>query len=150
MQVTGDSAGAHRVPNPWLALGGGAPIACIRGEAGPARPLAVGALKREQARAPALGRDARSFRSDHLSRCADEVAQRLPPDRRVALEEPVDKVTLGEFQPTALQTSAAILASASGVSSRRAKEVAHIGPSSSFAGSLNPKVAYRALNLAAL
>lgn len=45
------------------------------------------------------------------------------------------------LQLTACFTSAAIRASASSVTSVRAKAVAHIVPSSSFAGSLNPRVA---------
>src|SRR6266511_369344 len=53
-------------------------------------------------------------------------------------------------QPTAFFTSARILVSAWAVSSFSAKEVGHMAPLSSFAASLNPKVAYRALNFSAL
>ena len=53
-------------------------------------------------------------------------------------------------QPTAFLTSAAILASTSAVSSVSAKSVGHMAPSSRFASSLKPSVAYRDLNLSAL
>jgi hypothetical protein len=53
-------------------------------------------------------------------------------------------------QPTAFFTSAAILASSLAVSPFSAKEVGHMAPSSRFAVSLKPNVAYRALNFAAL
>src|SRR5438445_2995031 len=52
----------------------------------------------------------------------------------------------GLAQPTAFFTSARILVSAWAVSSFSAKEVGHMAPLSSFAASLNPNVAYRALN----
>jgi len=52
-------------------------------------------------------------------------------------------------QPTAFFTSATIFASSAAVSSFSANEVGHIAPSSSFASSLKPNVAYRALNLLA-
>src|SRR3990172_3285168 len=44
----------------------------------------------------------------------------------------------------------AIFASSAGVNFFRAKEVSHILPSSKFAASSKPKVAYRDLNLSAL
>jgi hypothetical protein len=49
-------------------------------------------------------------------------------------------------QLTAFFTSAAILASTSGVNSFSAKEVGHMAPSSRFAVSLKPNVAYLSLN----
>src|SRR4030067_1303060 len=53
-------------------------------------------------------------------------------------------------QRTAFFTSALILASSAAVNSFSAKEVGHMAPSSRFASSLNPNVAYLALNLCAL
>ena len=53
-------------------------------------------------------------------------------------------------QPTAFFTSAPILASAAAVSSVRAKAVGHMAPSSRFALSLKPSVAYLVLNFCAL
>src|SRR5919204_2443918 len=53
-------------------------------------------------------------------------------------------------QRTAFFTSAAIFLSSAGVNSLSAHEVGHIVPSSRFAESLKPNVAYLALNLAAL
>src|SRR6266511_26376 len=53
-------------------------------------------------------------------------------------------------QLTALFTSAAILFSSAAVNSVRAHEVGHMVPSSRFAASWKPNVAYRALNFAAL
>ncbi len=53
-------------------------------------------------------------------------------------------------QLTAFLTSVAILASSEGVSSFNAKPVGHIRPSSRFASSLKPSVAYRVLNFCAL
>ena len=87
----------------------------------------------------------------------------LQPAGKLALARPqllmkksVD-VTLGSLftlvnspQLTAFLTRALILASSAGVSSFSAKEVGHMAPSSRFAVSLKPKVAYLALNLAAL
>src|SRR5688500_12139495 len=57
----------------------------------------------------------------------------------------------GEFGPqlTAFFTSAPILASSSAVNSVSAKEVGHMAPSSRFATSLKPNVAYLELNLSA-
>src|SRR5918994_2073567 len=53
-------------------------------------------------------------------------------------------------QLTAFSTSAPILASSADVNSFSAKEVGHMAPSSRFALSLKPNVAYLALNFAAL
>src|SRR4030042_2194312 len=53
-------------------------------------------------------------------------------------------------QLTAFFTSAPILASSAAVKSFNAKEVGHIAPSSRFASSLKPNVAYLALNFCAL
>jgi hypothetical protein len=52
-------------------------------------------------------------------------------------------------QLTACFTSAAILASSAAVNSVSAKATGHMAPSSRFATSLKPKVAYRDLNLSA-
>src|SRR5215208_6879360 len=54
------------------------------------------------------------------------------------------------FQRTAFFTSAAIFFSSAAVSAFSAKEVGHMAPSSRFAASLKPNVAYLALNLCAL
>src|SRR5207342_327930 len=58
----------------------------------------------------------------------------------------------GELSPqlTAFFTSATILASSVAVSSFSAKEVGHMAPSSRFASSLKPSVAYLDLNFSAL
>ena len=53
-------------------------------------------------------------------------------------------------QLTALFTSAPILASSAAVNSFSAKEVGHMAPSSRFASSLKPNVAYLDLNFCAL
>src|SRR4029077_1010730 len=53
-------------------------------------------------------------------------------------------------QLTALFTSAAILASSAAVNSDSAKAVGHMAPSSRFALSLKPNVAYLVLNFCAL
>jgi hypothetical protein len=53
-------------------------------------------------------------------------------------------------QLTAFFTSAAILASSAAVSSVSAKAVGHMAPSSRFAASLKPNVAYLVLNFCAL
>src|SRR5207247_1102196 len=53
-------------------------------------------------------------------------------------------------QLTACFTSAPILASSAAVNSFSAKAVGHMWPSSRFALSLNPNVAYRVLNFCAL
>jgi hypothetical protein len=50
-------------------------------------------------------------------------------------------------QLTAFFTSAAILFSSAGVSSLSAKKVGHMLPSSRFAESLKPNVAYLSVNL---
>ncbi len=55
-----------------------------------------------------------------------------------------------QAQRTAFFTSAAIFFSSAAVSSFSAKEVGHMAPSSRFASSLKPSVAYLALNLSAL
>ena len=53
-------------------------------------------------------------------------------------------------QLTAFFTSATILASSAAVNSVRAKAVGHMAPSSRFAESSKPKVAYRDLNFSAV
>src|SRR5512133_3573278 len=57
-----------------------------------------------------------------------------------------DKSSAVRSQPAAFFTRAPILASASGVNSVSAKATGHMEPSSSFAGSLKPKVEYLTLN----
>ena len=59
------------------------------------------------------------------------------------------RTTRGELSPqlTAFLTSAPILASSAAVNSVRAKTVGHMAPSSRFAVSLKPKVAYLDLEL---
>jgi hypothetical protein len=57
---------------------------------------------------------------------------------------------LGPAQLTAFFTSARICASPALVNAFSAKEVGHTAPSSSFALSLKPRVAYLALNFCAL
>jgi hypothetical protein len=54
------------------------------------------------------------------------------------------------LQPTAFFTSAQILASSAAVSSFSAKPVGHVWPSSRFALSLKPSVAYLVLNICVL
>src|SRR5918997_3217204 len=56
----------------------------------------------------------------------------------------------GGRQLTALFTRSAIVASSTAVNSFKANEVGHIAPSSRFASSLKPSVAYLDLNLSAL
>src|SRR5688500_9247109 len=56
----------------------------------------------------------------------------------------------GWAQLTAFFTSAPILASSAAVNSFSAKEVGHMVPSSMFASSLKPNVAYLELNFCAL
>lgn len=55
----------------------------------------------------------------------------------------------GPRQPAAWRTRSRMRASTSGVISRIANDVAHIGPSSSFASGWKPNVAYRTLNFPA-
>jgi hypothetical protein len=67
----------------------------------------------------------------------------LPP--RLELKRPAARPQL-----TAFFTSATILSSAVAVNSFSAKAVGHMAPSSRFAVSLKPNVAYLALNFSAL
>src|SRR5436309_11205777 len=67
--------------------------------------------------------------------------RRLPEDGAEAAGEP---------QLTALFTSAPIFASSAAVNSFSAKAVGHTAPSSRFAASLKPNVAYLVLNFCAL
>ena len=66
----------------------------------------------------------------------------------VPANDPAREGTSGEISPqlTAFFTSALILASAVAVNSFSAKEVGHRAPSSRFASSLKPNVAYLELN----
>ena len=61
-------------------------------EARAAVPLAVGIAQGEQASSPALGLDPGALGRDLVGGRVDEVAQHLPPDRGVTVEEPVDDV----------------------------------------------------------
>ena len=54
-----------------------------------ARPLAIFALQGQQPRTPAFGRHARPFRRDHLGRRIHQVAQHLPADGGIGVEQPV-------------------------------------------------------------
>ena len=69
----------------------------LAGEAGrherPAGPLAVRVAMREQPRAPALGLDAGALRRPFGLGRVHQVAQHLPADRRVRVEQPVDDGT---------------------------------------------------------
>jgi hypothetical protein len=56
----------------------------------PAAPPAVGRLEGQQASTPALVGDAGALRGDGLGRLVGQVAQHLPADRRVGIEQPVD------------------------------------------------------------
>ena len=58
-------------------------------EARAAVPLTVGIAQSEQASCPALGLDAGALGGELLGGRVDQVAQHLPPDRRVTVEEPV-------------------------------------------------------------
>ena len=61
-----------------------------RREAGAAIPQPVGALERQEAGAPALVLHARSLGGDLVGRGIGEIAQHLPADGGVALEQPID------------------------------------------------------------
>ena len=57
---------------------------------GPAAPLAVRLLEREQPGAPALGRDPCPLGGDDVRRLVGQVAHHLPADRGIGVEQPVD------------------------------------------------------------
>jgi hypothetical protein len=73
---------------PRLALVAATPT--LGGEAGAAGPLAVVTLQVQQAGTPALGADQRPFGRDLGRRGIGQVAQHLPADRRVGVEQPVE------------------------------------------------------------
>lgn len=90
-----DAEGAEQVEGrqrggPWLALAlvvtFGPPAAR---EARATCPLTVLALQGQQSRAPAFGGDARALLYDDVGRCIRQIAQHLPPDSRVRVEQPV-------------------------------------------------------------
>ena len=70
-----------------------------RREAGPALPQPVAALEREEARTPAFVRHSRPLGIDLVGRGIGQVAQHLPADRRVALEQPFDHVHWHNLPP---------------------------------------------------
>src|SRR5262249_5980304 len=74
---------------PGLALVLGSPVEATRREARASRPLTVCALQREQSGTPALGCHSRALRRDDVYRCVDKIAQYLPPDGRVRIEQPI-------------------------------------------------------------
>src|SRR6266542_1609947 len=74
---------------PGLALILFAPVEAPRREARASRPLAVFALQRQQSCTPALGGHPRALRRDDLSRSMDKIAQHLPADGGVRIEQPV-------------------------------------------------------------
>jgi hypothetical protein len=77
---------------PWLALVLVGPVEAPRREARASRPLAIFALQRQQSGTPALGGHPRALRRDDLSRRMDKIAQDLPADGGVRIEQPVDSV----------------------------------------------------------
>jgi hypothetical protein len=54
-----------------------------RGKASSSCPLTVFTLQPEKPRAPALSGYTRSLFRDDLSRCVDEIAKNLPPNRGI-------------------------------------------------------------------
>src|ERR671934_2746454 len=76
----------------------------------------------------------------------------LSPGRAAAFQQPARAGLSGELSPqlAAFFTSAPILASSAAVNSFSAKAVGHMVPSSRFALSLKPNVAYLVLNFCAL
>jgi len=74
--------------SPGLALAPGGRVP-PRGEERASLPLAVLALQIQQPGAPPLGGHPRSLLRDDLSRRIGKIAQRLPPDRGVRIEHPV-------------------------------------------------------------
>src|SRR6267142_3995450 len=76
---------------PGLPLVLGAPPT-LRREARASRPLTVFALQRQQSGTPPLGCPARALLRDDLSRRMDQIAQHLPADGGVRIEEPVQNV----------------------------------------------------------
>ena len=59
-------------------------------EAGASRPLTVFVLQSEKSGAPTFRRDTCALGRDSVSRSMDEIAQDLPADSRVGVEEPVE------------------------------------------------------------
>ena len=74
-------------------------------EARAAVPLAVGIARGEQASRPAFLLDAGPLGRDLLGRRLDEVAQHLPADRRVTVEQPVRDLHGGDGRSPALDTA---------------------------------------------
>ena len=70
-------------------------------EARAAVPLAVGIAQGEQASSPALGLDTGALGGDLFGGRIDEVAQHLPPDRGITVEEPVEDVHGGDRRVSA-------------------------------------------------
>ena len=67
-----------------------------------AAPPPVGRLECEQPRARALGRDLRTLRRDLVRGRVGEVAQDLPADRRIGVEQPADDRAIGHAIATRL------------------------------------------------
>src|SRR5262245_59635044 len=68
----------------------------VRRKAGTAGPLAVFALQLEQPCTPALSRNASAFSSHDLCRCVNQIAQHLPPNRRIRIKQPPEHVHAAE------------------------------------------------------
>jgi hypothetical protein len=75
--------------DPGLALVFVGLVEASSGKAGPSRPLTVVALQRQQSGTPAFSGYPRTLRSDNLSRRMDKIAQHLPPDGGIRIEQPV-------------------------------------------------------------
>ena len=88
---------------PWFSS---RPVHAPRREARASRPLAVFALQRQQSGTPALGGHPRALRRDDLSRRMDKIAQRLPADGGVRIEQPVQ----GAMRPSLVALEAGPLA----------------------------------------
>src|SRR6266516_6388788 len=99
----------------------------------------------DRAVAPPFG-DQLRIRPDGVDVRTRRIEDALDPD----LEFARSRDGGGVHQPTAFLTSAAILASSAAVNFVSAKAIGHMEPSSSFAVSLKPNIAYRSLNFPAL
>lgn len=82
---------------PGLAVAFGAPMLAMGGEAGAAGPLAIVTLESEELGAPAFGSNAGTLRGEGFGRGGGEVAEDLPADGGIGVEEPVKNGHGGEF-----------------------------------------------------
>ena len=119
------------------------------------QPLRLRGDRAEHQRALARAGDAGEHRQPALRDLDADVLEVVHPralhaDQVVAVGEGQRRRLLSVAQLTAFFTSAAIFFSSAAVSFVSANEIGHMAPSSSFAASLNPNVAYRALNFSAL